>query len=396
MIVHSRILSRKCFKSECSSGSCQCSSYTIDNMIVNSNFSRTQKMDYDHICNQYRESFRIRSGGFDIGKIGFFGEFSKSKDQFKEPVFYFAIPIKNQEENIVSILAKLFENCNFLFSIGLFFDNCNDKSLEVTMDFLNHQFWQYENLTKVQIFVSEKDLFEATCENILLKFCDAKYFVSLQADNYLSDATFLSRAIQFFNIHRVILGISSRAVVTLTPKPRILKYLHKILVCCWRVLRSPSDFRTKIRLGPFFPFQEYFGDKATGGITKMKFGKHEINSLFLGEAIIRGPIVWDAEKLRTLEGFDDVNFPLGRDDCDVSLRAQSRGWVVGYLPSSCYSIPSMGTTRKPRLSDAHNSLEARSRISEIFEMPMEDYWQLRRDKRTYFLNFKGSKLLLLD
>jgi hypothetical protein len=388
------ILSRKCFKFESTSGSCQSGRYTINNMMVDSNFSRFHKMNYDHICNQYRESFKIRSGGFDIGSVGFFGEYLKSKDQLKEPVFYFAIPIKNQEENIESILAKLLENCNFLFSIGLFFDNCNDKSLEVTVDFLNHQFWQYKYLTKVQIFISENDLFEATCENILLKFCDAKYFVSLQADNYLSDATFLSRAIQFFDRQKVIFGVSSRAVVTLTPQPKFLNYLHKILVGCWRILRSPIDFRTKIRLGPYFPFQDYFGDKATVGISKMKFGEREINSLFIGEAIIRGPIVWDAEKLKTLEGFDDVNFPLGRDDCDVSLRAQSRGWVVGYLPSSCYSIPSMGTTRKPRLSDAQNSLKARSRISKISEMPVEDYWQLRRNKRTNLLNFKGSKTLL--
>jgi hypothetical protein len=54
----------------------------------------------------------------------------------------------------------------------------------------------------------------------------------------------------------------------------------------------------------------------------------------------------------------------------------------------------MGTTRKPRLSDAQNSLKARSRISKISEIPMEDYWQLRRNKRTNLLNFKGSKTLL--
>ena len=111
----------------------------------------------------------------------------------------------------------------------------------------------------------------------------------------------------------------------MTPISKQLELFQKIIELLERLLCNPFSFKIQIRLGIFFRHKKYFGDKSTFGLSQMKFSESDWKTLFIGEAIIRGPIIWDSKKLKALDGFDDINFYLGRDDCDVSLRAKKLG-----------------------------------------------------------------------
>ena len=93
--------------------------------------------------------------------------------------------------------------------------------------------------------------------------------------------------------------------------------------------------------------------------------------------MIRGPIVWLSKTFRELNGFDDVGFVLGRDDCDLSFRGFLNGHISGYLPSTSYSIYEQGTTRKPRSIEDRIALKARQELSHNFPGRLVDFWDKR-------------------
>jgi hypothetical protein len=106
----------------------------------------------------------------------------------------------------------------------------------------------------------------------------------------------------------------------------------------------------------------------------MHFTKRELHTLFIGEAIIRGPIIWDAKKYSVLGALDDVAFFLGRDDCDICLRASHSGWIVGYLPCSYSSNSLNGTSRKPRSVDTVEAMNSRSDLTLLFPGLLHRFW----------------------
>lgn len=357
-------------------------------------FSQENSQIFNDACRAYLEEFKVKSGGFDLGPVYHFGDFRKSLGETKKSLIFFSIPIKNQESYISEVLDDLFKNCKYPYSVGLLFDNCTDKSLENVLEYLQENFSKVKCLTLVSIFVSNGELFEATCENLLLKFCEANYFVSLQADNFLNDETFLTRALKIFKELPNLLGISARACVSVTPKLRYLEILHNVADTSTRILNNLFRFKKYIKLGSFYRYQSYFGDKSLYGVSHMQFSERDRNTLFIGEAIIRGPIIWDSAKLKKLNGFDDVNFYLGRDDCDVSLRAKKFDWIVGYLPATSYSIPTRGTTRRPRSFLTEEALQQRNLISSISKTPMEIYWNLQKIFYIKFSRVMGDRFTL--
>lgn len=313
--------------------------------------------------NQYVSDFRAKSGGFDLGQVKYVEKISRPTTDFNESTtsLFFSIPVKNQETGIADIMKSLVENTLFSFSIGILFDNCEDHSEEKFREFMSKLEWQKTNLREVHILSSDSDLFEATCENILSLFCNEKYYVSLQADCYLNDPTFLSRCLNAFRMMPELMAISGRAIVPFNQVGRIQLYKDAIHRKILNFIASPTN-RYRI-LGIPRLTRGYFGDNSKYPQNMMKFTDRELRTLYIGEAVIRGPIVWDYSKFSQLSKFNDISYFLGRDDCDLCFRGKNLGFKVGYLPSSSYSISENGTTRKPRSQEAMVNLELRQDLA---------------------------------
>jgi len=210
--------------------------------------SSIARHNFQEIINEYKQEFEVESKGFKLPMINY--EFTIAKNGIAEaPEFFIAIPIKNQESLIREVLENLVRRVSFPFEIGLLFDNCDDASFETAVDSILEVMEGNNMLNQVHFVRSMDELFESTCENVLFRLCDAKYFVSFQADTLIEDSSFFARCRSAFIKVPNLLGVSGRAVVPFMPskllKARLISlfFTLNILTMLW-----PSAFRER-RLG---------------------------------------------------------------------------------------------------------------------------------------------------
>lgn len=322
----------------------------------------------------YKKRFEKISIPYVLPNIRYEWSFSPQQFESSRSLTYVAMPIKNQETDIFSILWSLCDSMNSNFCIGVVLDNCTDKSFQEVRRFVDSVGNKVPNLIRIDVLTSDGDLFESTCENVLFEFCNEPYFMSLQADIFLADKSFVSRSIRAFEQNQKLAGISGRARVSFYIKPAMAQYRFIRFV-----INAPNYFAPKIvkrrKLGWNPPRTGYFGDISEYPKSRMKFSKRELLTIYTGEAIIRGPLIWRSEIFRKLGGYNDISYFLGRDDCDLSLRARLiLGMFVAYLPSRSYSFSQAGTTRKKRDSRAIAELKAREELSSCNPGALDNFW----------------------
>jgi hypothetical protein len=349
--------------------------------------SGTEVLIGQEICDSYLENFMNRSGGFNLGAVKYEGHFSKNSNETAINELFVSIPVKNQEAIIVSTIENFLQNCKIKVILGFVFDNCTDESMSNVIKYFKHNFTDLKQVDKVIILSSKKELFESTCDNLLFKFCHGKYFMSLQSDIFFQDKLFLEKSLKLFNQIPNLFGISGRAVVAFShteekqPFP-IIKLFNSIFKV---IFYLPG----KKRLPYTHKNYNYFGDVSNFPNTKMHFTKREFHTLFIGDAIIRGPIIWDSKKFSTLGALNDVAFFLGRDDCDICLRANQKKWIVGYLPCKYVSDSMNGTSRKPKSIEVIESIDKRSDLSLLFPGELHRFWDRENSRE----QLNGQKTL---
>jgi len=340
--------------------------------------------DFQDAIDRYLSQFRIRANGFTLPKVTYNHTFEK--EYFHSvPVFYIGIPVKNQELIISQVLEHLMKRLTSPTEIGLLFDNCTDQSFQRASDILRSEMCKYENLIRVHFLQSEYELSESTCENLLFKLSNAKYLVSFQADIFLLDETFFERSQKAFSKIENLLGISGRATVPLMPTNSIRMRMTSWLSIGNLLAALLPRFFHKRHLGPFLKGFSYFGDTSGYPTPIMNFSQSQINTVYIGQALIRGPIVWSEAKFRELGGFNDVTYFLGRDDCNLALEGSKNKYKVGYLPCEQISNPENGTTRKARTPRAQLSLQERLNLSKSHPGELDVFWKLPYLKRRNFL-----------
>ncbi len=354
--------------------------------------SSVTKHNFQKLINQYRQEFEAESKGFKLPQINY--EFTIARNEVAiAPEFFIAIPIKNQENLIREVLKNLVPRLEFPFEIGLLFDNCEDSSFQIAVETILEAIEGNDMLNQVHFVRSMDELFESTCENVLFRLCDAKYFVSFQADTLIEDSSFFERCQSAFRNVPNLLGVSGRATVPFMPSKLLKARLISLLFSTKSLtILFPRVFRER-RLGPFLKGKDYFGDTSGFPFPRMKFSSRDLTTLFVGQALIRGPIVWSAEKFRNLGGFNDIAFFLGRDDCDLSLRGLKNGFVVGYLPCAQISNPNHGTTRKPRAEAVQARLVERAELHSAHDGTLDSYWETPLLERKRILaNYKFERI----
>jgi hypothetical protein len=333
-----------------------------------------QYSDFAMRISRYREKFNKRASPYVLPDVHYLGSYLSNKPNSTESTLYVAMPVKNQGKTIFSILESLLESVSSNIVMGILFDNCTDDSKEEVLRFLTTKANKFEVLHRLDLVSSNGELFEATSENLLFQFCGERLFMSLQADIYLNDSSFTERATLAFEQNPRLLGISGRAVVsfmpTLMPVPKIdARKIFNLLNCV-----APKIWRKKY-LGLFRFGAAYFGDISSHPLSSMWFSKRQLQTIYPGEAVIRGPLIWKTELYRKLQGLDDVAFFLGRDDCDLCLRGSLQlETFVGYLPCRSFSNPHSGTTRKPRTNEVLEEMNKRDSLAAATPGILNQYW----------------------
>jgi hypothetical protein len=368
-------------------------------------FSNKKIVEVQSRINNYRKDFFRRSSGIQLPNTICVGGLEKSTNNESNTDFFVSMPVKNQEKIIKDVLHDLISSIDKDFELGLLFDNCVDNSFEECRDFFLKSFNKFQYLQAVYFIESDGELFESSAENILFSLCMQKYFVSVQSDIYFTDVSFLHRSELAFSLVPELFAISGKAIVSFKVLTKSQELINSLLHSFNLIRKLIPKVNRKVRLGYFFPKLGYFGDVSSPPNVLMKFNRKDFNTLYLGEAIIRGPVIWRAEIFRELNGYDDVAHPLGRDDCDICFRAFLSGYLSGYLPCGAYSVFNQGTTRKQRSPDDQEALDARNLLARSMPGRLVEYWngeldlslinELNRKKNRFKINY-GKSLFLAN
>lgn len=331
-------------------------------------------LDFRIRCETYRNSFNSRAFPYRLPGITYLGSFIPEIKNPSTSELYICIPIKNQESTIFNILSSLFDSMSHNFTVGVVLDNCTDDSKKEVLRFIQTSAKSNSKLQRFDLVSSDGELFEATCENLLFQFCEERLYMSLQADIYMRDVTFIDRAMRAFHQNSDLLGISGRAIVSFAPNQKMAQNLAVRILSNLPNLIAPRIWKQRY-LGTRPSRAGYFGDTSNHPNSSMKYSARQLETIYPGEAIIRGPLIWRSEFFKKLGGLDDLSYFLGRDDCDLSFR----GWMlfkyfVAYMPCYSYSSPLEGTTRKPRASEVIAELQHRADLSKRFKGKLGLLW----------------------
>lgn len=338
--------------------------------------------------NRYRNKFKLKSEGFVLPNIDYLKSYTSLDNpsiNYAHDIFI-AIPIKNQAGFIVNILKSAINHNMAKTRIALLFDNCTDTSEIEIITFIDQLTHPYDNVLTIDLLKSDGDLFESTCENLLFSLSNEPFYMSLQADIEFQDDTFISTALYAFKQIPSLFAISGRAITSFDREFHMAQSKVMRLIFNLPRLFFPHWFRYQL-LG-FSPSRKgYFGDLARPPATQMLFTKKQKQTLYIGDSIIRGPIIWCAITFNNLNGFNDVVFYLGRDDTDICLRARfDLEMFVAYLPCKYFSDPLRGTTRKIRTSEAVREMSKRDQLSSSRWSLLGDYWRGKVSKKILHSN----------
>lgn len=339
---------------------------------------RTQLFEIGKLKNlarAYSIKFNKMAIPYVLPDVEYVGSYSSNLSRVEPAKVYVAIPIKNQSEIIFSVLKSLCDSLQVEFKVGLLLDNCTDETESEIHRFISEYAEGYPHLRRIDFLKSSGELFEATCENILFEYCSEEFFMSLQADIYLNDSKFVTTAIDAFHQNPDLFGISGRARVSYSRELNVVNSkISRVFLKTLRLLLLGKY--KKVFLGPSTKKNGYFGDIAQHPNARMIFTRKQLRTLYPGEAIIRGPIMWRTDLFLKLGGLNDISYFLGRDDCDLSLRARVElNKFVAYLPAQSYSIKESGTTRKRRSQETLEEMQSRETLAQSHPGVLNYYWE---------------------
>jgi glycosyltransferase involved in cell wall biosynthesis len=213
------------------------------------------------------------------------------------------LTIYNQDSIIASILNGIWKNIsNNVKEIIIVFDGCTDMTKPVVMEFLN----TFPFKIPVRTFETP-NIWETKANNFGFMQSSCKYSLTIQDDIMMTEKDFDKRLLKPFLVIDDLLGVTGR-----NAQDEGIDSTGKLLMC-----------------------SNVFGKDVSS--PRNKFGIRDV--------IVRGPILFDNDKLQSLGYLDEEFAPIDSDDKDLSFRAWRKGWIVGAYMVGFESPVFWGKTR---------------------------------------------------
>lgn len=200
------------------------------------------------------------------------------------------LSIYNQEKIIERVLAGVCDCTLTPFHLILVFDGCTDASQRIALDFLHAR---KPPLMRSLTIQQAPNVYETKANNTGFRLGQSPYLLTLQDDMEILERGWDVRLTYPLRAFRNVLAVTGRAA------------------------------------------QDIAGIDARGRLIYRKRAAREHFSLSrdtfaLRDVVNRGPIAFDAAKLRALDFLNEAYAPSDLDDADLCLRAfEQHGWLCG-------------------------------------------------------------------
>ena len=332
-----------------------------------------------------------------------------------EPEITVVMPCFNQEAIIANVIEKVVFSVKSGFELLLIDDCSSDDTLLKILEFFENFQVEDSSLLEVRIFRNTKPRYETWCDAFGFRVARGVYLLEIQADMYIDDHGFDLRMIDALNQNLDVFAISGRGTHDFQSVIQTYKltlgtdraYSQSFFLFVLRIVlrrvkpkldkifsrgqHLQTEFSSHVKteidhvsLDKIFPTIDNFRHTHEAGLLGdfIEIGQIDIESnklsLYLGQTVMRGPLMLKADELKKIGGFDSRAYFQGFDDHDLMLRAfLGFGLRCAYLPVQVRSSLIDGSTRKPR------SLKADMQI--ILNTARIQFW-----RRSTFL-YKASK-----
>ena len=313
-----------------------------------------------------------------------------------EPLIAFVVPVHNQVEIIASNLDSLIDSTILPFEIVIINDGSEDGT--------GHELHLWcerilrnppQNACSIEILQTRRGRFETWCDKEGIHRTSAPHIIEVQADMNIVDKGFDARLHKLMKSNPDVIALSGRGVETFADASTNFKndlvntpyrgldfgysffvretiiVAHAVVGAFLRFTRRPKTINEPATLSSMekisqvvesdfasedtkvLPEENVFqASKRAGRLGDLmekhiEISENEMNQIWLGESIMRGPLMIDRRKFIEIGGFNSDIFFLGHDDHDMARRAWiTRGYRVGFHPVNFTSPLNHGSTRK--------------------------------------------------
>ncbi len=295
---------------------------------------------------------------------------------YERPKLSVVMPVFNQAGSATENIRSLVSSLSVPFELLILDDASEDQSLPRILEAVTMLPKSFPLMMSAQVYSSRWSLFETKSDNFLFSKAIGEFGLEIQADMRIEDPGFDQRLISLLE-ETDLFALSGRGVhrfndVGLVPSTyvenQILKSRpnraqvrsmqnregYKEVCSCAQVSQGrPLDTRDRKLFGIFPCVHDFRSHGRAGRLGELieevdiPWGDY-LGQVWIGETIMRGPLLFRMDDFTRLGRFDDRRFYLGNDDHDLCLRANSGGLRVGFSPVIFSSPLDQGSTRRKR------------------------------------------------
>lgn len=291
------------------------------------------------------------------------------------------MPIFNQALIIHDVLDCLTKCMTLSYELIIIDDASEDSTLEIVIKTIKALIERNTNCKSVRVYSFNSSVFETKCDSFGISVSKSKYILEIQADMFIYERGFDRKLVRAAETYSDVLMISGRGVEQLMPISRafvsskgsnlrdgdsLRRYIGKRFR---NQFQRALNFKSRQVLNEVpskFDFSGIPTDKyvlpskiefLTLGYTgRLGMSINECysdtslreRSLYIGETVMRGPLLIRKDAYEFIGGFNTEGFFLGYDDHDLSARALKFGFRVGFVPIGFQSPLFLGSSRKVR------------------------------------------------
>lgn len=277
------------------------------------------------------------------------------------------MPIHNQSKIIVGNIESIIDNMSLPFELIFIEDSSEDGTRQVLDDYFSKlKISDYPLINGLKYFSSDVPIFETKADSFGISNAIGEYILEIQADMKILEYRFDQKMIDTLNFDESLFALSARGTHSLNEISHSFLLAQASLKFDMKGILFNSFKLTKKRIRRnsmktlegrnqatrafdaqvIFPNREEFAESMRAGwlghaIDELRESvdfslKSELEAhakrIWVGETVMRGPILFRRAEYIQYGGFDTTSFFLGNDDHDLFSRLSKRGKNVAFTP----------------------------------------------------------------